>query len=246
MRRTLALFAFGLLFFALTSCETNPQREERLAKQYCGGCHLFPQPSLLDKATWAQKVLPQMAFRMGFSNYEIMGNISPNDLPIVMETIPSKPMVSQEEWEAITNYFIENSPDSLVIEDKNLTNTLEQFEVFPSGSFKTPFVTLIKFDTLNRKLYVGTRASHLYELDEKLAVIDSEIIRSKASFILKMQEKISSFLKQQKWRLPAGGSSWKQPTMIATETRTLSWVQQISEGLDSMVDRNGLRVRVHF
>ena len=136
-----------------------------------------------------------MAFRMGFSNYEIMGNISPNDLPIVMETIPSKPMVSQEEWEAITNYFIENSPDSLVIEDKNLTNTLEQFEVFPSGSFKTPFVTLIKFDTLNRKLYVGTRASHLYELDEKLAVIDSLQLNSPPSHIaFEQDQKIISVM----------------------------------------------------
>ncbi|MBU1822550.1 MAG: hypothetical protein KKG00_13705, partial [Bacteroidetes bacterium] len=38
-----------------------------LAQQYCQGCHLLPDPSLLDKKTWTAGVLPNMALRLGLS-----------------------------------------------------------------------------------------------------------------------------------------------------------------------------------
>ena len=38
---------------------------ETLAKQYCASCHLFPEPQLLDKKTWQDGVLPNMAMRLG-------------------------------------------------------------------------------------------------------------------------------------------------------------------------------------
>ena len=40
---------------------------EALARQYCVTCHLFPEPSLLDKKTWISQVMPRMAIRMGLS-----------------------------------------------------------------------------------------------------------------------------------------------------------------------------------
>ncbi len=36
-----------------------------LAQRYCQTCHLFPEPSLLDKKTWVTSVLPNMAQRLG-------------------------------------------------------------------------------------------------------------------------------------------------------------------------------------
>src|SRR5205809_395414 len=39
----LALLSVSLLF--LISCESQTQKEERLAHQYCSSCHLFPEPS---------------------------------------------------------------------------------------------------------------------------------------------------------------------------------------------------------
>ena len=125
-----------------------------------------------------------MAFRMGFSNYEIMGNISPKDLPIVMETIPSKPIVTPEEWEAIVHYYIEKAPDSLLIQDKFLSGDLNQFGVHPSIYFKAPFVTVIKFDTLSHTLFVGNRASKLYELDPQFLATDSFQLNSPPSHIM--------------------------------------------------------------
>src|SRR5688572_30734850 len=37
----------------------------QLARQYCQTCHLFPEPSLLDKETWIKGALHRMAPLMG-------------------------------------------------------------------------------------------------------------------------------------------------------------------------------------
>src|SRR5438309_7912953 len=37
------------------------ERGHRLAQTYCQSCHLFPDPALLDKATWEHGALPEMA-----------------------------------------------------------------------------------------------------------------------------------------------------------------------------------------
>ena len=63
------LIVIGLVF--VPSCGRNkkttstPRSGEELAKAYCGTCHLFPEPSLLDKITWKDRVLPDMGWRLG-------------------------------------------------------------------------------------------------------------------------------------------------------------------------------------
>ena len=53
---------FGLLF--TLSCNKESEGEV-LAKTYCGSCHLFPEPTLLDKSTWEKNILPVMAKQLG-------------------------------------------------------------------------------------------------------------------------------------------------------------------------------------
>src|SRR5947208_11683008 len=43
------------------------RRGEQLARQYCQNCHLFPEPDLLDKATWEKGALPLMSKWLGIS-----------------------------------------------------------------------------------------------------------------------------------------------------------------------------------
>lgn len=63
------LLAVGAL--AYWSCGTGQKPNgEVLAHQYCAGCHVFPDPSLLDKKTWAEGALPYMAPRLGLQNIE--------------------------------------------------------------------------------------------------------------------------------------------------------------------------------
>ncbi len=103
MIRIIALAAFLTLLF---SCESVEQKEKRLAEQYCASCHVFPEPNLLPKAIWKNNVLPNMAFRMGL--IDLMDGqkyIPREDLLTVASTLPERPMVSEEEWRAIVNYF---------------------------------------------------------------------------------------------------------------------------------------------
>src|SRR5215475_15632869 len=40
---------------------------EKLARQVCATCHLFPEPQVLDKKTWQEQVLPCMETLLGVS-----------------------------------------------------------------------------------------------------------------------------------------------------------------------------------
>lgn len=159
------LFAAPLVIILLFSCSSPEEKQEQLAKTYCASCHAFPDPSLLDKKTWENSVLPKMAFRMGM-DYSQLGEIAEQDQPIVLQALPESQMVSNEEWEAIKNYYLRLAPDSLVqpvTEEKNL----EQF--FPSqvplADSPIPMLSLLEADTANKVLYIGTRQSKLYTLD---------------------------------------------------------------------------------
>src|SRR5258706_2602205 len=101
-----------LIMGALFSCERDDQKGERLAKTYCGSCHAFTRPEMLDKTTWQKFVLPEMAFRMGLPSL-VIGKKNFDDLQAVLPTIPKQPMVSKTDYELITNYFLSLAPDSL-------------------------------------------------------------------------------------------------------------------------------------
>src|SRR5687767_6858400 len=40
---------------------------ERVARQACASCHLFPEPDVADRKTWKEQILPRMETRMGVS-----------------------------------------------------------------------------------------------------------------------------------------------------------------------------------
>src|ERR1051325_11284525 len=47
-----------------------PLNGRDLAQKYCAGCHLFPEPDLLDKATWKNGALPLMRNRLGIGQID--------------------------------------------------------------------------------------------------------------------------------------------------------------------------------
>jgi hypothetical protein len=175
-----------ILLITLLSCESTEQKEERLAKQYCSNCHLFPDPKLLPKTLWKNEVLPNMAFRMGLKDLMEGARYVPmDDLVTVASTLPQKPMVGEDEWKSIVSYFEKNAPDSLVAEEEFTLENLELFEPIkisdPEGSL--PLVTLIKVDTLHKKTFLGTRSGKLYQLNGQLETVASAQLSSPPSFI---------------------------------------------------------------
>ncbi|WP_333818774.1 FG-GAP repeat domain-containing protein [Ohtaekwangia sp.] len=174
-----------ICILCVTACETPRQKEERLAKQYCGSCHSFPDPSLLTKKIWKEHVLPQMAFRMGFEDMKLIMQLSDEDRNVVLQTLPDKPMVSQEEFDMIRNYYDRLAPDALTLPPVTATQPLEQFEptTISLPEHTVPLVTVVKADSLHKKVYIGTRLSKFYTLSDQFIVQDSAVLESPPSDI---------------------------------------------------------------
>ena len=169
----------------LYTCQQSELKKgERLAQKYCAVCHLFPEPSLLDKKTWENGVMPKMAFRMGLDNSELY-SVSAKDFEVVLKTIPGSPMLTQEEFDLITKYYRFNAPDSLIT-DVPETQPVTQFqaEEWRLPGNRIPQITLIKSDPADKNIWLGNRSSVLYKLGYNLQVADSFRIGSPASSVL--------------------------------------------------------------
>lgn len=105
----LSPFCIYLIFILLfTSCQSADKNNalkqgETLAKTHCAGCHLLPDPALLDKKTWEDGVLPAMAVQFGIE--VLQGNIYLNN---------KNSALSNHDWLQIINYYKSLAPDSLV------------------------------------------------------------------------------------------------------------------------------------
>jgi hypothetical protein len=146
---------------------------KKLALQHCSSCHVFPEPSLADKATWEKSVLHQMAFRMGLERTRVQYSLSPDEMNVIRKILPEQPMVSEAEFELIRQYYIDDAPVELVSIQKDIATVAKQFQAKVAPAFGKKLITLIQYDTLTKKLYVGNALSWLYELDQKLSIVDS-------------------------------------------------------------------------
>jgi hypothetical protein len=178
------LFLIATSILLLNSCETEKEKSERIAKKYCSSCHIFPDPALLDKKTWRDGVLPEMAFRMGL-DYSQLRKFSEDEMKEVLRALPSQQMVSNEEWDLIQQYYADNAPDSVQGPSGKPHQPLTQFEVsevkLPD---EFPQVTLLKYDSISKKLFVGTRSRMLYTLTPEFSIDKSIELHSPSSDII--------------------------------------------------------------
>ncbi|MFZ9213993.1 MAG: hypothetical protein ACO21S_02340, partial [Sediminibacterium sp.] len=83
---------------------------EALAKQYCGSCHLYTAPDLLDKKTWKESVLPNMGWRLGIRgvNDSPYASMEPDEAAIVekLRVYPNSPIISKSDWQKIVEFYI--------------------------------------------------------------------------------------------------------------------------------------------
>ncbi len=161
------------------SCGTGRQANgEVLARQYCAGCHAFPEPSLLDKATWQNGALPYMAPRLGisiadndsafFQKYEEQERITK------LGVFPDRPVVTQEEWSSIVAYYVRSAPETLP--RPPLRDTLLSLPNFKLKNTADPLlatVTAVRYDPFNRQIWVSQRGGGVFVLNEQLQTVDS-------------------------------------------------------------------------
>src|SRR5258705_8915566 len=87
-------------------------RGEQLARTYCQSCHLFPEPALLDKASWTNGALPDMAHWLGLVPPQL--ERLPNGETVSDSNVfPPSPLISRHDWDAIIRYYAQAAPDRL-------------------------------------------------------------------------------------------------------------------------------------
>ncbi len=170
--RIISYFSFIGLLFTL-GCNKNAEGE-KLAQTYCGSCHIFPEPSLLDKSTWEKNILPVMAKQLGLQI--VNGEVYPDIQLDANNKYESKSAISVEDWEKITAYYKENSPEKLPKQAREPISAISDlFSVktisIPKSTF--PSVTYLKIDAGNQQIYVSSDAL-LSIFDKNLSPILSQ------------------------------------------------------------------------
>jgi hypothetical protein len=129
MRKLVQLFSLLCLFISCTSKKENNNTVvndlpvsglsgKQLSLAHCSRCHAYVSPELLAKTNW-RDVLPAMGHRIGiYSN-----GIRPDSLfdagesgTVVREAniFPEKPMLANEDWHKIEQYYLQNAPDTIL------------------------------------------------------------------------------------------------------------------------------------
>jgi len=164
----------------LIACNTfNQSEEQTLAQSYCGGCHQLPTPDLLDKKTWSENVLPKMALRLGVEQQQMnfYSGLSPEEIVAITtaKIFPEKSMLSEDQWEKIVKYYIDNAPEKLPDSSAKyaVLPTLARFAIKTNTPRIAPWVSMLHFDNPTQQLFVGTRQGKMYVLNRQFKQIDS-------------------------------------------------------------------------
>lgn len=153
----------------------------QLAATYCGGCHLMPDPSLLDSRSWERGVLPEMGPRLGIFAYgfQLYPN-SKRDTNISKGFYPSQPILSLDDWQHILDYYTALSPDSLPVQAREQPIAMQGLSLFdvrtPAVRYDMPATTYVGFDTGASQRSISVYDYHyrkLYRFAPDLRLIDS-------------------------------------------------------------------------
>ena len=152
-----------------------------LATVYCQSCHMLPDPGLLDAKTWESRVLPYMAPQLGIFNYQFKTYPSSRfDRDLNSGYYPSHPLITDEEWQDIINYYTASSPDSFLqqqVRPSPITKELSLFSVqTPSFTYSEPATSLVKIDTgtaMHELIISDAITQKIYRFNNLLQFIDS-------------------------------------------------------------------------
>ena len=150
--KKIAVSVFFLFLMIYQNCKKDPPGVEgkKLADQYCGNCHLRPEPNLLDKKQWQEYVLPRMGQFIGILPEDGKGIFYEKEFT---EEILSAgwvmrkyPELNKGQFEKIVQYYVSNAPDELDYEKPDTLAGLSQlFNIrFPPFYFSPPSTLLVK------------------------------------------------------------------------------------------------------
>ncbi len=184
---------------------TPPQPSGKTGKVlstiYCGSCHAYASPDLLDKTTWMKECLPNMGSRLGIhtEGYNPLHGLSAMDEFYFIEAkiFPENPVLTQEDWLKIIDFYKNNAPNQLPLPPKQLPVKmgLSHFQIRkPNISPSLPLTTLCQINEIASELYIGTMQGNLLVLNKQLQVTDSFQIASAPVSIFKKTDDIFDVL----------------------------------------------------
>jgi hypothetical protein len=148
-----SLVSLWLLLFCYGETETSAAEVNGLtfanarvlATNICSQCHLFPEPNLLDKTTWRERVQPLMHKVMNLAAIEADG--SPNSRLLIRE------------WNAIWNdFYLLAAPEKALPQDPRapIVPDLTLFKVEdPHFSPTNCFASMVQIDSEAHQIYIG-------------------------------------------------------------------------------------------
>jgi hypothetical protein len=180
MQKTYAVVAsFVILISGIAvSCNHSESEGEKLAKTHCASCHMFPDPSLLDKKSWTEGVLPQMAELMNVDAYYNPYTTSGPDGDKKETRVRPDNLFPNDKFQKIYQYYLATAPAKAVEPKDNLPliiSGLKDFKVHViSNKFQKPLTTFVQIDTAARQLFFAdANAGKLFSLNQQCNIIDS-------------------------------------------------------------------------
>jgi hypothetical protein len=150
----LSLISFWICFFfilIITSCTSETSEGEKLARTRCAACHEFVEPGLATRDLWLNGILPKMAEFMNIASADSIG---------------------KREYDAIIKYYSENSPRYSQYSAPPIRDSIAIFDFIPAG-LNGKIISMIKFDSLHDKVYVGDGMGWLHIMNQNLQREDS-------------------------------------------------------------------------
>ncbi len=164
----------------LTVPDSNIERGQTLAVNYCQSCHLLPDPSLLDAHSWETGVLPAMGPRLGIFFYGYTQYPSSRfDKNVDKHYYPDKPLLALQDWQCIIDYYTSLAPDTLAAQQRkeNVLQSKDLFEArWPQNENRIPNTCFVKIDTQHTPaelLLSDVVSKNLYWLNGQLQAVDS-------------------------------------------------------------------------
>ena len=159
--------------------DSGVQQGKRLAASYCQSCHMLPDPSLLDKKSWADGVLPAMGPHLGIFAYGTkMYPAKRNDPNVSKNYYPSQQIITFPQWQNIIDYYTTTAPDTLPKQQRDkIKQDLDFFTVLkPNFSYPVPTTCYVKIDSSLMKhtiLLCDALSKKIFRFNKDLSLVDS-------------------------------------------------------------------------
>ncbi len=165
------------------SCGKKEARERKGAELYqihCARCHVAPEPGVLTKELWSERVLPEMGARMGIreEGYDPMKGLAYEEMEILQKygVFPYTPIIEPSDWKLLKEYVLSKAPDSIRGQgDVPEYDEQEQFSSEPVTLDEIPgsYFTFLDYDEDSGKLRAGDISGALLEYDIRSGASDN-------------------------------------------------------------------------